>query len=55
VRKRKFGVAILVAALVASAMLLMSMAQNDGCLPWQESVGTQGSPFSGTKDNRVCR
>jgi len=31
------------------------MAQNDGCLPWQESVGTQGSPFSGTKDHRVCR
>ena len=32
------------------ATLLMGMAQNDGCLPWQESVGTGGSPFSGTED-----
>jgi hypothetical protein len=55
VRKRKLGVAILLAALLASAMLLMSMAQNDGCFPWQESVGTEGSPFAGTEDHRVCR
>ena len=37
------------------AMLAMSMAQNDGCLPWQDSVGTKGSPFSGTKDVKICR
>jgi hypothetical protein len=55
VRKRKLTVAVLVAALVGAAMLLMSMAQNDGCLPWQESVGIQGSPFSGTEDVRTCR
>lgn len=44
-----------VAAMLLGAMLLMSMAQNDFCLPWQESVGVEGSPFSGTKDKRVCR
>lgn len=36
-------------------MLLMSMAQNDWCLPWQESVGVKGQVFSGVEDKRVCR
>jgi len=52
---RRVWIWIAVAALLGGAMLLMSMAQNDGCLPWQESVGIQGSPFSGTEDRRVCR
>lgn len=52
---RKLVIVLLVAALVGGAMLLMTMAQNDGCYPWQDSVGTQGSPFSGTEDHVVCR
>jgi hypothetical protein len=52
---RKVVIAAVVAAALLMAILLMSMAQNDGCLPWQDSVGTQGSPFSGTDDVHVCR
>jgi hypothetical protein len=44
-----------VLGMLAGAMLLMSMAQNDGCFPWQESVGIDGSPFSGTEDQKSCR
>lgn len=52
---RKFLLTVVIVGAVGIAMLLLSMSQNDGCFPWQESVGTQGSPFSGTKDNTVCR
>jgi hypothetical protein len=52
---RKFAVAAVVAVVLLLAMVAMSMAQNDGCLPWQESVGIEGSPFSGTEDVRRCR
>ena len=52
---RNFAIAAVIVGALLVAMLLLSMAQNDGCFPWQESVGTQGSPFSGTKDVTVCR
>ncbi len=52
---RKFVVAAVVVAALLLAMLAMGMAQNDGCLPWQKSVGVEGSPFSGTEDIRRCR
>jgi hypothetical protein len=52
---RRFMLWAAVAAMFLGAMLLMSMAQNDGCLPWQESVGIQGSPFAGTEDIKACR
>jgi hypothetical protein len=51
----KFVLAAVVVAALLLAMLAMGMAQNDGCLPWQESVGVEGSPFSGTEDIRRCR
>ena len=52
---KKLFVAAVIAGVLFLATVLMGMAQNDGCLPWQESVGTQGSPFSGTEDRRICR
>lgn len=52
---RNFLLALLIGALLLGAILLIGMSQNDGCLPWQESVGNQGSPFSETEDQTVCR
>ena len=52
---RRVLIWVAILAMLSGAMLLMSMAQNDGCLPWQEQVGVQGSPFSGTEDKSVCR
>lgn len=44
-----------VVVLLAGAMLLLSVAQNDGCLPWQERVGTSGDTFAGVEGNTRCR
>ena len=52
---KKLFVAAVIAGALFLATLLMGMAQNDGCLPWQESVGTQGSPFSGNENLKICR
>jgi hypothetical protein len=52
---RKFVLAVFVALAVLGAMLVISLAQNDGCLPWQEPVGSSGSPFAGTEDRIKCR
>lgn len=46
---------ILAAALLALTMLLMSTAQNDWCLPWQERVGIDARPFSGVEGATRCR
>jgi hypothetical protein len=48
-------VAVAVLAVLVGAILLLSVAQNDGCLPWQERVGTPGDTFGGVKDNTRCR
>jgi hypothetical protein len=42
--RKSLIVAIVVIAL-AGAMLLVSMAQNEGCLPWKERIGGD-SPFA---------
>ncbi len=52
---RKFVIAAVIVAALLMAIMLMGMAQNEGCLPWQEPVGTRGSPFSGAEDVSVCR
>jgi hypothetical protein len=46
--------AIIVGALLG-AILLVSIAQNDGCLPWKERVGIGGSPFSENRGTTQCR
>jgi hypothetical protein len=48
-------VAAAVLAILVGAMLLLSIAQNDGCLPWQERVGVPGDTFGGVEDNTRCR
>jgi hypothetical protein len=52
---RKFLIGAAIVAVLLAAAILMGMAQNEGCLPWQEPVGTQGSPFAGTEDVRACK
>jgi hypothetical protein len=52
---RKFLIGAAIVAVLFAAAMLMGMAQNEGCLPWQEPVGTKGSPFAGTEDARSCR
>jgi hypothetical protein len=52
---RKLAIAAAIATALLMAAILMGMAQNEGCLPWEEPVGTRGSPFAGTEDVRVCR
>ena len=53
VRNALIGLVIL--GVLAGAMLLLSMSQNDGCLPWQERVGTPGDTFAGREGVTVCR
>jgi hypothetical protein len=48
-------VAVAVLAVLTGAMLLLSVAQNDGCLPWQERVGTPGDTFGGVEGSTRCR
>ena len=40
---------------LAAAILALSIAQNDGCLPWKERVGVHGDTFAGIEGNTVCR
>jgi hypothetical protein len=48
-------VAAAVVAVLIGAMLLLSVAQNDGCLPWQERVGMPGDTFGGVEGTTRCR
>ena len=52
---QKVAVAAAIVGAAFLVMLLLSMAQNEGCLPWQTPVGIEGSPFSATKDRYACR
>ncbi len=51
----RFLIAAAVLAVLAGAMLLLSVAQNDGCLPWQERVGPRGDTFAEVEGNSRCR
>jgi hypothetical protein len=48
-------IAVAILAVLTGAMLLLSVAQNDGCLPWQERVGTRGDTFAEVEGNTRCR
>jgi hypothetical protein len=48
-------IAAAILAVLTAAMLLLSVAQNDGCLPWQERVGTRGDTFAEVEGNTRCR
>ena len=48
-------IALVVVVVLGIVIFVSSVVQNEGCMPWQEPVGTQGSPFSGTEDNIKCR
>jgi hypothetical protein len=51
----RFLIAVAILAVLTGAMLLLSVAQNDGCLPWQERVGVHGDTFAGVEGNTHCR
>ena len=51
----RFLVAAAILVVLTGAMLLLSVAQNDGCLPWQERVGTPGDTFAEVEGNTRCR
>ena len=51
---RRFLLALVIVGAVAGVVLLLSMAQNDGCLPWKQRVGAS-SPFSETRSTSMCR
>jgi hypothetical protein len=53
VKNVTIGAAIV--ALLAAVVLALSMAQNDGCFPWQERVGVESSAFDGSRDATFCR
>ncbi len=51
----RFLIVAAAVAVLAGAMLLLSVAQNDGCLPWQDRVGTPGDTFAEVEGNTRCR
>jgi len=51
---KRFLLALVIVGAAAGVVLLLSMAQNDGCLPWKQRVGAS-SPFSETRTASMCR
>ena len=53
---RRFFLALVIVGAMAIVLLVASMAQNHGCLPWQTAVSTGGGPFSeNDRGVTVCR
>ena len=55
IRRVNLRIALVVVVVLGIVIFVSSVVQNEGCMPWKEPVGTQGSPFAGTEDNIKCR
>ena len=55
VANSKFWIGVLLILAFVGVMLVLSMSENGGCLPWQERVGVKGDTFSGMKGITRCR